>query len=108
MKGGAVGLTTEQGPRKRRGRAGGAAALPATELGGGNISFSPRNLEGAQRKTVENARNSITPNIQLVETRQVRKIGAPRLPKRVPPIQGPSQIGLSTPKLVFPLKYTAG
>ena len=39
---------------------------------------------------------------------QVSKIGALRLPKGTPPIQGPSQIGLSTLKLVFPLKYNAG
>ena len=33
-------------------------------------------------------------NKPLVETRQVRKIGAPRLPRGAPQIQGPSQIGL--------------
>ena len=51
MKGGAAALTTEQGPRKR-GRAGGAAALPATELGGGaNMSFPPQKiLKGLKEK----------------------------------------------------------
>ena len=61
-----------------------------------------RYLERGPRKNcVENARNSITPNIPLLETGQVRKIGASRLPKGVPQIQGPSHIGLPAP----PRKY---
>ena len=74
--------------------------------GGANISFCPppRNLERAQRKIcVESARNSIAPNIPLEETGQVRKIGASRLSKGAPPIQGPSQIGL-LPKNIPPVE----
>ena len=37
------------------------------------------------------------PKGPLMETGQVRKIGATRLPKRTPLIQGPSQIGLPSP-----------
>ena len=70
---------------------------PRRGTGGKHIVLPPpsRYLERGPRKNcVENARNSITPNIPLLETGQVRKIGASRLPKGVPQIQGPSHIGL--------------
>ena len=78
--------------------------------GGANISFCPpRNIEGAPRKNcVEDARNSITPKMPLVETGQVRRIGAPRLPKGARPIQRPLQIGLPTPNWFASVKYTVG
>ena len=89
----------------RGGQEGQLPSQPRSWGGGANISFcpTPRNLEGAPRKNcVENARDSITPNIPLVETGQVRKIGVLRLSKMVPPIQVPSQIGLPTPNFVSP------
>ena len=97
------------GGRGGGGGGGQGGRLPPRPRGGGgggaNISFcpTPRSLEGAPRKNcVENARDSITPNIPLVETGQVRKIGVLRLSKMVPPIQVPSQIGLPTPNFVSP------
>ena len=103
------GCACGQGRRKRGDRRG-SCPPPPPPSGGGAYHFAPppRNIEWAPRKICEeNARNSITPNITLAETEQVRKIGTSRLPKRAPPIQGHSPIGLPTPKLVCPLKYTA-
>ena len=82
---------------------------PSHGAGGASISFAPppEILKGLHGKTVENARNSITPNIPLVETGQVRKIGAPRLPKGALPIQGPPHIGLPHPHSKIPSAATA-
>ena len=44
----------------------------------------------------------------MVEIEQVRKIGAPRLPKRAPPIQDPHKLVCPLPKFFAPLKYIAG
>ena len=99
-----------QGRRKRAGEgAGGTAAPLATELGGQayHLPPPPEILKGLHGKTVENARNSITPNIPLVETGQVRKMGAPRLPKGALPIQGPPHIGLPHPHSKIPSAATA-
>ena len=60
---------------------------------GANISFPPpRNLEGAQGKHCKNTRNSITPNIPLVEAGHARKIGASRLPKGPRRFRGPRKL----------------
>ena len=67
---------------------GGGAGVAAASHGAGRQTYfapPPRNREGVPKKNcVEKARNSITPNIPLVETGQARKIGGPSAPKGAP------------------------
>ena len=86
------------------GTEGAAVPLSHGAGGGANISFPPpRNFEGAPRKIcVENVRNSMTPNITLVETGQVRKIGALRLQRGPRRFRGPRKLVCPPPNWFAP------
>ena len=86
----------------------GVVAAPQSRGWGANISFPPRILEGAPRENcVENARNSITPNILLVETGQVRKNRGPSAPERGSADSVALASWFDHHQIGFPLKYTA-